>query len=38
MKKTVNVRLVRLGSATRSTRASFIGDQLEGVLRYQQVG
>lgn len=38
MKKMLNIRLVRLGSATRNTRASFDGDQLEGVMRYKQIG
>lgn len=38
MKKMPHLRLVRLGSATRNTRATVIGDQLEGLLRYKQVG
>jgi len=30
-------RRIRIGSARRDTRASFLGDQAEGAIRYQQV-
>ena len=34
MTKQCNTRLIRVGSARRDTKASFQGQQSEGVLRY----
>lgn len=36
MNKRPAPRLIRVGSAKRDTRASFVGDQAEGLIRYQQ--
>lgn len=36
MTKKAKVRLTRIGSLKRDTRASFVGDLAEGVIRYQQ--